>query len=282
MYRKIISSVVLLAGIGFMVSCGNHAGPSADAGHKDSSALFTLKDDTLSGFLLGAVYFFQGYGGTEKTYAMVKQRAAAVPGDKMFTLELDKAYTSLMVLPYRRSPQETPDSKKALGEWWNVHNKQQFDTMLVQLKAHGHQELFERCKKALDENGGAGASLAQINLQAYGLTAEHSGSLGFLKEHYTAFSPAGIKAWDIARYISNVCMGYSATYLERAEALQLVMTALAESRRLYPDWNTYYKDFILGRQFWGGDKANDSVFAGIIESMQRGDYSIFKYLPLRS
>ncbi len=280
MYIKTIIAAILVAGTLLAAGCGNHAGPSGTDG-KDSAKALVIKDDTLAGFLLGGVYFFQGYGGTEKTTTMVQLQAKASPGDKNFISELHKAYNSLMVFPYKRSAKETPDSKKVLSEWWNAHNKQEFDAMQLELKEHGHQQLFERCKKALDENGGAGADIARIDLKKYGLTAEHDSSLAFVKAHYSEFTATGIKAWDIARYVSNVCMGYSAAYLEKEEGIQLIMAVLAESRRLYPDWKAYYKDFILGRAFWGGHKDDNAVFESIVQTMQQGDYSIYRYLPLK-
>lgn len=276
--------IIFFLGIGVVLffSCGNNDTKSyTDSLGKEGNVLFQIHDDTLGAFMLGGVYFFQGYGGVDKTYKLIQKEMKKSPGDEGFVENLHVVYRKMFEYPYHRSEKDKQESRESLTKWWEVHNAHEFHLLLDQLRAKGHQEVFEQCKKVIDENGGADADISKIDYAKYKINPEAAVLMQFVKDHYAAFGKSGIKAWDIARYVSVVCLGYSAEYIEADQGYQYLLAILADTRKSYKDWNTYYKDFMLGRRFWGGDSTSNGSFDKMTADMQQGDYSIYKYLSLK-
>jgi len=242
---------------------------------------FTIKDDTLASFMLGGIYIFQGYGGAEKTFQMIKSEIHSQPGDDKFVGDLDVVYRKLFEYPYHQSTKEKMDSRSILASWWDVHNEHEFHLLLTQLQERGHQDLFEQVKKVLDENGGANANTKAIDFHKYKLDTGAVVLLDFVKNNYNAFPKSGIKAWDIARYANVVCLGYGAEYIDRNTGFTYLMSILKDARNDYNNWSEYYDGFMLGRRFWGGDTTNNAVYQQTITGMQQGDYSIYRCLQLK-
>ncbi|MFT4203882.1 MAG: DUF1266 domain-containing protein [Chitinophagaceae bacterium] len=242
---------------------------------------FKIKDDTLVAFLLGGVYTFQGYGGAENTFRMIQKEMHSQPGDDRFVNDLDIVYRKLFEYPYHQSIKEKLDSRNILKSWWDVQNEHEFHLLLTQLQEKGHQDLYLQVKKVLDENGGEKADIATIDLKKYQLEAGANVLLDFVKNNYQSFGQAGIKAWDIARYANLVCLGYGAEYIDRNTGFKYLMSILEDARKDYNNWSEYYSDFMLGRRFWGGDSTNNAVYQKTITEMQDGDYSAYRYLPMK-
>lgn len=242
---------------------------------------FTIKDDTLAAFLLCGIYTFYGYGGAEKTFQKIKMEMHSQPGDDKFVSDLGLVYRKLFEYPYHQSAKEKLDSRNVLKAWWDVANEHEFHLLLTQLQEKGHQDLYVQIKKILDENGGANANTKAIDFKKYKLDTGAIVILDFVKNNYNSFSRSGIKAWDIARYATVVNLGYSAEYIDRNTGFDYLMSILKDARTDYNNWSDYYKDFMLGRRFWGGDSTNNAVYQQTITEMQEGDYSAYHYLPLK-
>lgn len=261
-------------------SCkNNNKNYSSNAGQQ-GDLLLRVNDDTLTAFMLGGVYFFQGYGGAKATFTLVQREMKKNPGDDAFATELGKVYRKMMEYPYHRSAKDKAESIQRLTEWWEVHNPHEFHLLLSQLREKGHQDIYLQCKKMLDENGGKNADINKIDFAKYKINPEAKVLVQFVKDNYAKFSKAGVKAWDIARYVSVVCLGYSAEYIDADEGFTYLHTILADARKDYSDWKTYYSDFILGRKLWGGDQTQNDGLEKLVTDMQQGDYSIYSYLPL--
>lgn len=242
---------------------------------------FKIKDDTLAAFLLGGIYTFQGYGGAEKTFQMIKQEMHSQPGDDNFVNDLDMVYRKLFEYPYHQSQKEKIDSRNILKSWWDVANEHEFHLLLTQLQEKGHEDLYLQVKKVLDENGGASANTKAIDFKKYKIDTGAVVLLDFVKNNYTSFPKSGIKAWDIARYANVVCLGYGAEYIDRNTGLTYLMSILEDARKNYSNWKEYYDGFMLGRRFWGGDTTNNTTYQKTISEMQEGDYSAYRYLPIK-
>ncbi|PZP44159.1 MAG: hypothetical protein DI598_14870 [Pseudopedobacter saltans] len=263
------------------VACKNDKKTYTTTAGQQGDVRFSIKDDTLAAFLLGGVYTFQGYGGAEKTFQMIKMEMSSQPGDDKFVNNLDIVYRKLFEYPYHQSQKEKIDSRNILRSWWDVNNQHEFHLLLTQLQEKGHEDLYRQVKKVLDENGGANANTKNIDFKKYNLDTGAIVLLDFVKKNYNAFPSSGIRAWDIARYSNLVCLGYGAEYVDRNTGLTYLMTILAEARKDYANWKDYYDGFMLGRRFWGGDTTNNEVYQKTITEMQEGDYSAYKYLPLK-
>ena len=277
---KVFLAAIALCSFLFGCHDQNTGAKKANEQSKDNGGT-VVKNDTLSCFLLAGVYFINGYGGVDKTYSLVKKNMTKQPGDAGFVEELVNAYAKIMEYPYHRSPAEKIDSRHTLEQWWEVHDAHEFHLLLSALKDKGHQEHYLLCKKILDENGGANADVSKIDLKKYNVEPGTELLLKFVKENDKQFSSSGIKAWDIARYVSVICLGYSAEYIEANDGITLLLQILADARKNYSDWKTYYSDFMLGRKFWGGDVSNNTVYDSVITQMMQGSYSIYKYQPLK-
>lgn len=265
--RKILASTVLMI---TLASCTN----TPIVTEKTSET--AIKDDKLAGFLLGGVYFFHGYGGANLVYEMVKAGTNHEPKTKEFLEELDKNYCEYMIFPF--DVDQAVSSKKTLEDVWQIKDKTMFMQTLDYLKKSGHQNEFIIYKKMIDENGGANADMRKA---AINKDEEVTKKLDFIQKNYAAISKTGIKAWDYARYVNNVCLGYSAGYIDKKEGEKLIADILVDARALYTNWQAYYDDYNMGLKYGGDEKENEKRFAITSKEMMTGDYSIYNYLSLR-
>ena len=269
---KILISAVCL--VIFTSGCGGSGSATSESK--------TIKNDKLHPFLLSGSYIVNGYGGADAYFKYITQGIKAKPEERTFLTELENAYVNLFIFPYEDIGS---GARRELSNSWGINNKEDFLETADYLLTEGHQEAYEFCRKVLDENGGEQADVNNIDMSKY--ASEYDGRLGktknvqFVKDNYGKFSPAGIKAWDIARYVNNVNMASAAELITEEESYQLLTKALAEAQKSYQDWNEYWNDFNLGRYFWGGD--DDPTFTQISDALTNKEnaYSIYNYMPLK-
>jgi len=242
----------------------------------------TIRNDTLHPFLFGGIYMVNGYGGSDVFFELFAEGLDSRPGSQSFLSDLEEGYEMLFIYPYKN---DRSGARRELSNSWDINSKEDFLEMAEFLLTEGHQKAYEFCRKVLDEYGGEQADLSQIDLTKY--ASEYEGRLGrrqniqFVKDNYAKFSPSGIKAWDIARYVNNVNMAQSAGYVTDDEGYQLLAKARTEAQKLYQDWDEYWSDFNLGRYFWGGD--DDPSFTKIANALtdKNNSYNIYNYMPLK-
>lgn len=245
----------------------------------------TVQDEKIYPFMLGGIYFFNGYGGPDRVFnQMIKPEVHKQPGEAGFVPELETAYVKYFVFPFKK--EDDPggaEARATLKEWWDIKNKEELEKSLNWLLNEGHQEVYTAYHKALEENGGNTADIGKIDLKKYGLDKgkETTARLQVVKDNYAAFSKAGIKAWDLARYVNNICIAFQADYLSSDEAIVWLSKATPVARQHYDNWDTYFKDFNLGRLFWTGGKKDGNDFNSVASAMQQGDYSLYKYLAFK-
>ncbi|MGF7232662.1 DUF1266 domain-containing protein [Arachidicoccus sp.] len=276
-FQRTIVSVAIIATVLTMITGCKNQSSKTDTTNNQTS----LKDDTLKGFLLAGVYFVQGYGGSKTFMDKIKTDINKSTAQKNFLTLLDTAYHHYFVYPYPHSVAEKVDARNTLSSWFQVNNQSDFYLFLTSLKDSGFQAHFLVCKKALDENGGTKADISKIDLDKYNLPKGSEVLLKFVKDNYNKFSPAGIKAWNIGLYVYTVCLGYGAEYIDGQNGKSVIVQMLMEAQKDYPDWKTYYSDFMLGRQFAGTDPSANATYQKTIDDMLQGNYSAYKYLPLR-
>ncbi|HEU0228847.1 MAG TPA: DUF1266 domain-containing protein [Arachidicoccus soli] len=276
-FQQAMVSITLLAlSLIIITGCKNQ---SSKTDTKSNST--TLRDDTLKGFLLAGVYFVQGYGGAIPFMDKVKDDINKNATQKDFLTMLDTAYHHYFIYPYPRSIAEKVDARNTLSSWFQINNQNDFYSFLASLKDSGFQAHYLVCRKALDDNGGLNADISKINFAKYNLPKGSEVLLKFIKDHYNKFSSSGIKAWNIGLYVYTVCLGYGAEYIDAQNGKSIIVQMLEEAQKDYPDWKTYYNDFMLGRQFAGTDPSANAAYQKTIDGMLQGDYSAYKYLPLR-
>lgn len=243
----------------------------------------TIRNDELYPFMLAGIYFVHGYGGPEAAFnRLIKPAVMGEPGTDTFATSLQNAYVRYFVFPFK--PQDDKDGKSAkatLADYWNIHNTAELERSLTWLLEEGHQAQYAQFRKVLEENGGAGFDIATIDLAKYQLSKKDLPGLEYIRDHYTEFSNGGVKAWDIARYINNICVAYQAGYLNRGEATVWLKKAPPVVQAQYSDWKSYFNDFLLGRGFWGGSESDNDRFRQEVAGMLEGKYSIYTYMPMK-
>lgn len=258
--------LILVATLLMLTSCGE-------------SGKRTINDDRLASYMLAGIYTLTGYeGGTEGTIKMFKENAPDTLASD-FLSQMQEGYTYLLIFPFKEGHSKS-DIMRELDNSWGIENKEDLLTTLKELKEGMHQAKFEKCVKAVKENGGKEAKIAAIDLAKYDVEKE---DVEFVIKNFDKVSPSGIKAWDYARYGNNVNMAQAAGLLTEQECDDLMKELLTTARANYTDWKTYFTDFDLGRQFWGGDQENAEMFSRNAALLGGGDsYLIYNYIPLQA
>lgn len=76
----------------------------------------TIKDDELSSFMLGGIYFVNGYGGVEATKQMINGAGYTT------NEEIVEGYREIFIFPFDTSQKN--DIRGVLESWWDVTDKQ--------------------------------------------------------------------------------------------------------------------------------------------------------------
>jgi Protein of unknown function (DUF1266) len=240
----------------------------------------TINNDTLYNLMLGGVYSFHGFGGADEVLnKLVGAQLTTKAGESGHLDELVYIYRNYFVFPYKTN--EGAGCRSTLSNDWGMNNKEEFLRDIAELLVKGHHEDYMACRKAIDENGGANADVSKIDLAKYNIDPQDGDRLEFVKAHLSEFNKAGIKSWDIARYINNINIGYCAGFVNESEAIDLMKKAAPVAKENYASWKAYYTDYDLGRRFWAGDKEHDKEFGDVVVKMQEGDNSIFKYMAFK-
>lgn len=245
-----------------MVSCG---------GGSKTSQITSIEDATLQQELLGGVYIISGYEGQLDP----SQTMSVKPGDKDFLGEMQKYYTEYFILPFK--PEDGSGAKRMLSSAWGINDKQGLIETGESLLTDGHSKEYAEHLAFLKANQGADTDLSKVAVPE-NLDGE---LLNYIKANYTKFEGHSMKAWDYARYINNVNMGYSAGYITEAEAKDLLAKALPLAQAAYSDWDSYFDDFLLGRELWNGGPDSDYEKAvGKIKD-KNDKYNIYNYMTLK-
>lgn len=180
----------------------------------------SVKDEQLSSFMLGGIYFIHGYGGNNAVLSMMDEAGYTSKTD------LVSGYKEIFEFPFR--PEEASGSKRVLKSAWDINNK---ETLLA--------------------------------------------SVEDLKTKESAY-----KAWDYARIVNNLCIGYSAGYVTKEEVYPILTETLALARAKYKTWEAYYADFNLGRKGWDAEAEDGAIFETLSKTIIKGEQSIFNIIPL--
>src|SRR5690606_4650543 len=86
----------------------------------------TIKDDELSSFMLGGIYFVHGYGGINATKQMISV-------DVYITYdEIVEGYREIFIFPFDTSQKN--DIKGVLEGWWGITDKESLLKQSEELK----------------------------------------------------------------------------------------------------------------------------------------------------
>lgn len=122
MNKTILFSAAMAVTIGF-AACGGGSKPANDSTATSTSKV-ALKDDKLSGFMLGGIYFINGYGGQEE----VSKRITGA--DKQAIID---GYKEILEFPFK--PDDAAGAQGMLKDAWGITDKATLLKSLEELTA---------------------------------------------------------------------------------------------------------------------------------------------------
>lgn len=238
-----------------------------------------IKDERLASYMLGGIYTLTGYQGEVEGIIDMFENNLPDTTASDFLSQMQEGYTDLLIFPFKDGTQKSGILSE-FKNFWGINNKEELLATLEELKNGLHQTKFEKCRKAVGENGGKNADINTIDLAKYGVDKE---DVDFVIQNFGKISVTGIKAWDYARYANNVNMAQGAQLLTESECDELMKSLLATVRADYNDWKSYFDDFDMGRRFWGGGRENAEMFSRSAKLLgAENAYLIYKYIPLQA
>lgn len=88
------------------------------------------------------------------------------------------------------------------------------------------------------------------------------------------------KAWDYARLVNNVHLGYAAGYLTKEEGNKWVIETLPKAKAAFKTWDEYFADFAQGRKEWNPEDEEAATFEELSKTLPTAENSIYKTIPL--
>lgn len=86
------------------------------------------------------------------------------------------------------------------------------------------------------------------------------------------------KAWDYARLVNNVNMGYAAEYLTETEGQEWIDKTLPKAKANFKTWEDYHKNFMEGRKAWDSEDGDTATFEDLSKNIS--NMSVYKNNPL--
>jgi len=86
------------------------------------------------------------------------------------------------------------------------------------------------------------------------------------------------KAWDFARLVNNVHLGYAAGYISKEDGKKWITETLPLAQKSFKNWSEYHKDFTEGRKAWNPDSEDAEEFEALANTISES--GIYKIIPL--
>lgn len=123
--KLLLISGILASTMGILSSCND--GKDKKESTSSSKESGKQNEDELQSFMLGGIYFENGYGGKEKTEEFASQSGTSDDA-------LIEGYKGLFIFPFK--PAEGADIKQMLKEYWDIDSKDSLLNVLDKLKNH--------------------------------------------------------------------------------------------------------------------------------------------------
>jgi hypothetical protein len=116
MKQNLINLGIIAGCLFYLTSCGSNS---------PGSAKETSEEKELKGFMVGGMYFMQGFGGVETVESTVSQNGT----DKK---SLVQAYREIFILPFKT--EQAAGIKSTLKESWDIDSKEKLVASIEELK----------------------------------------------------------------------------------------------------------------------------------------------------
>ncbi|MET3108030.1 hypothetical protein AAKU67_004232 [Oxalobacteraceae bacterium GrIS 2.11] len=172
--------------------------------------------------------------------------------------------------------------KPGLERWWGIHNRDELLSEIRHLERFGHRAEFERLGQMNEALNNSEYKKA-LSLFAFNdlFNIERN---TFVKQHYVQLKQKSLLAFDLVRVVNLSRQGYLANYISEEEAWSHIMMAADRLQRTYNSWHDLSDNYLLGRQFWGGNKEGQAEFATTLQcvhDLQNGPWQLNSWeMPL--
>jgi hypothetical protein len=102
-----------------------------------------------------------------------------------------------------------------------------------------------------------------------------------VEEYYPQLKNKGLLAWDLSRCIALCRRAYTAGYLEREEAWDMIMPIAQRIQPLFDSWEDLGENYLLGRSFWSKRYADmgNSILRKTFKTLLEDDNTVWKKTP---
>ena len=125
MKKTLLHSLAIALCVSFASCGGNKPADETKSEQGTKAQTDQLKDDKLSSFMLGGVYFIEGYGGQSAVNGMITSNEKD---------EIVASYKELLEFPFKPGA-DSPAIKSTLKSMWDINNKEDLIKTLGELKA---------------------------------------------------------------------------------------------------------------------------------------------------
>jgi hypothetical protein len=142
---------------------------------------------------------------------------------------------------------------------WNIYDRGDLLAELSTLEQTGrHRAEFERLGQRNDALAEHRYLRAFELFRISDLTNDYRDE--FVQRHWPTMRNKSLLAFDLVRVINLSRRGYLAGYLSEQEAWEHIMPAARHLQKTYSSWQDLTDNYVLGREFWGGDMDHQDKF----------------------
>jgi hypothetical protein len=135
-------------------------------------------------------------------------------------------------------------SRAYLSEGWGVNNSSELGDILQWLWDSGHSsECVKMCRSL---RSAPAFNPEEPQLVGLGL----HGPMAFVASNLDELEASRLVGWDLSRLVQVARWGFTAGYLEEAEAWRWIRMTARRLQQSFPSWEALGRDFLMGYEFW--------------------------------
>ena len=169
--------------------------------------------------------------------------------------------------------------KKDLAEGpWRVRNREDVLRKLKATQSEGYSQAFWQMGESFAK---ATAKERDAYLAKHKDDPDALNRLEIVTAHYPQLKAKGLLGWDLARYIALCRRAYTAGYLEREEAWDLIMPIARRLQAAFDSWEDLGNNYLLGRRFWSKELADSGnpILEKEFKKLLGDETSVWRKLP---
>jgi hypothetical protein len=132
-------------------------------------------------------------------------------------------------------------SRGTLRDWWEAANADELTKILDWLYEEGHRA---GCARLCD------SPTLSRNRPFDAGTEDPSDLYTFVSANLSELKASGLVAWDLSRLVNVARWGYTADFIQEAEAWNWLFRAARKLQQSFDSWKALGQDFLLGVEFW--------------------------------